>query len=63
MAPSWDVLTSKADVLMREIRFVGTSSGVGSEWKDRVLGLAVSSTKKRKKWTALCDDVFASRKD
>lgn len=47
---------------VREKRFEDTSSGTGSEEMDGAPGRAVSSTEK-KKWTALCDDVFASGDD
>lgn len=63
LAPSWDVLTSKTDELVREKMFVSTSSVNESQEKDGAAGQASLSNSNNSQWPALCDDVFASGED
>lgn len=63
LAPSWDVLTSKTDELVREKMSVSTSSVNESEEKDGAAGQASWSNSNNNQWPALCDDVFAFGED
>lgn len=63
LAPSWDILTSNTDELVREKMFVSTSSVNESEEKDGAAEQVSLSNSNNNQWPVLCDDGFASCED